>query len=698
MADDSGEDLVSNVKVTGTDEAAAQLEAYGDKGAAAFEKVNAAAASSAAGVSKSSKKIQTDAVNTSNALGRVNTAVRSGGPSQKALNELANESNKLSREVVKTSRDIAQFATRIAALATAGAAAIVGIAKLGANVAQQLSQTTSAFDANNQAQQRAVAQNLSASQAAIQYENQQRQLNRQLANGTIDYDTYSKTLKQNQQAYKDQIRVTAQLQAAEEDARIETEKLQKAAADRKAYDSLVATFGGPLTSALLQLGNVALGLKNDFLQSFGPGAVAFVSTLTNALTSNGQAISNFFAQAGAKMQEFINQNGPAIQQALSSIGAAAAAVFNGLIAAAPQLLSLFNNQVVPAFRAVAAIADQVTVAFNAMFGTNFSTGALVVIAIIANLTGGIKTLLAVGGVLMNTFILASNSLKLLGFAISPVQIAVLALAAAFILLYTNWDTVSSFLINSWNTITAKFNDGVDAIKGFFTDIGSAISSAFSNAIKFVIDAWNTVLKFFANLPTTIGDIFTQVGAAIQQAFTDAFNSVSAMILGWVNKVKGYLQPVIDMINAISSVLGGDGSGDSAPAFAGGGKVRGPGTSTSDDILAWLSNNEYVVRAKAVRKYGTAFLNAINSGTLDLRGVVRGFAMGGSPFGSLAPVSVRLAPSAQQRESGGVLNLQIGDQVFENLGIPDRETADSLTRYVVQRGLTSGGRKPSWKGN
>lgn len=49
-----------------------------------------------------------------------------------------------------------------------------------------------------------------------------------------------------------------------------------------------------------------------------------------------------------------------------------------------------------------------------------------------------------------------------------------------------------------------------------------------------------------------------------------------------------------------------------PAHAEGGRVQGPGTGTSDSILSWLSNDEYVVNARAARKHG-ALLEAINSG-------------------------------------------------------------------------------------
>lgn len=44
----------------------------------------------------------------------------------------------------------------------------------------------------------------------------------------------------------------------------------------------------------------------------------------------------------------------------------------------------------------------------------------------------------------------------------------------------------------------------------------------------------------------------------------------------------------------------------------GGPVYGPGSSTSDSIPAYLSNGEYVVKAAAVDKYGSAFFDRLNS--------------------------------------------------------------------------------------
>jgi hypothetical protein len=47
-------------------------------------------------------------------------------------------------------------------------------------------------------------------------------------------------------------------------------------------------------------------------------------------------------------------------------------------------------------------------------------------------------------------------------------------------------------------------------------------------------------------------------------------------------------------------------------YAEGGRITGRGTGTSDDILAWLSNGEYVVRSAMTRQF-LPFLEAMNNG-------------------------------------------------------------------------------------
>lgn len=68
-----------------------------------------------------------------------------------------------------------------------------------------------------------------------------------------------------------------------------------------------------------------------------------------------------------------------------------------------------------------------------------------------------------------------------------------------------------------------------------------------------------------------------------------------------------------------------------------GLVKGPGTGTSDSIMAWGSNlgkffrfsdGEFMLKTAAVKKYGTNFLNALNSGLVPT-GMIKAYATGGS---------------------------------------------------------------------
>lgn len=69
------------------------------------------------------------------------------------------------------------------------------------------------------------------------------------------------------------------------------------------------------------------------------------------------------------------------------------------------------------------------------------------------------------------------------------------------------------------------------------------------------------------------------------------------------------------------------------AYATGGKVEGPGTGTSDSILARLSNNEFVLKANAAKAIGYGRLDYMNR-----YGKLPGFANGGQVGGGSSSVS------------------------------------------------------------
>lgn len=690
MADENDEDLVSNVVVEGVDEATQKLNEYGDAGSKAFDKISKSADNASKQSQKASSVLGQQAQDTANSAEQMAAAQKKA---EAAATQFARSAGAAGRQfgqdIRRTAQSLTQFAKRVATVVSGAGAAGAALLVMAGNAAKAADQTTSSFERSVQAQKDAIQDNLESARTADNFAAQQRQLNRQLADGTITYDQYSKSMDDNRAAYKEQIRSTEELRIAQEDAQRQTEALDKQLSDRKATQALEDRFGGTLTSSILTMGRAVNSIRQDFVDSFGPVVAQLVDRITDVLQRNGAAIGQFFSSASQKLQDFVQGNGPAIQETISNIGSGIAAVFTGLINAAPQLMNIFNNGIVPAIKAVASAAASITSALNWLFGTQFSTGTAVVIAALASMTSGFKLLFSAVGLL-------TSSLRVLFFLFTsnPIVGIITGVIVAITLLYQNWDTVTAFIASSWSKIVSLLSSGASSIAEYLTPVAKSIQDAFDSAIQYVVDAWNGFLNFLSGLPDTIGGIFTSIGESILSAFNSALDAVKKYVTDWVVYLKKQFQPILDIIRSISGETSG--GSDGAQAFSGGGRVRGAGTSTSDSIPAWLSNNEFVIQAKAVRKYGASFLKAINSGRFNFDGI-RKFATGGLVSSSVSPglrfggVPVPVGGGS----SGGTLNLTIDGQSFEGLRIPDRETADALTRYAVQRRMSSGGKSPAW---
>lgn len=154
-----------------------------------------------------------------------------------------------------------------------------------------------------------------------------------------------------------------------------------------------------------------------------------------------------------------------------------------------------------------------------------------------------------------------------------------------------------------------------------TEAGRIVSNSFSNAFSNIVSGAESASQAFKNLGRNIvNGLFS---AAIQGAFNKLFASLTQIGLGTTRTV-----PV------------------STPGLAGGGMVSGPGTATSDSILARLSAGEFVMRADAVKKWGVDFMHRLNQGMMPA------FAGGGmmDNFGSYLNSVPKFA-------TGGIVNAQ-----------------------------------------
>ncbi|MBR0876878.1 hypothetical protein JQ608_06640 [Bradyrhizobium liaoningense] len=749
----AGKTITQRIQLVGGDEIKLQLQGIGRAGELAFTRLAAAA----------------NGVNVANAVkGSENLAAASARAGELAakVKDLKDAVGNLTSKFPQLTQAIGRFAQRMA-VATAGAAAgAIGLASAARNIAKQAQGQSDALEKQTQAQIDANNASLSAETAQINFESSLRKLNQELATGKITWQQYSEQLRQMRQDFNEQQRVANAVANAQDRVKEANERLQKQLKDRQAYQQLADTFGGSLLSSLISFGNQVEQLRQQFIGNFGPAAAKVIDLISSVVGANSAAINRFFTEASAKIEALLSQNGPQIQKFLENIGAAAAAVFNGFIQAAPAVIDFFNNQIVPAVTRVVGFFSGLANVINSVFGTRLTAGSIVMVAILAQMTGSIRLLMAVtktfgatwgalGGIIaavgqiLNTVFggnavtggiirlgtavatsgglfrtlfavvqagipvftaLAAGVASLFGISFGSAVIVVGALAAALVVLLTkvNWGAFLAAAQSAIQGVIAVFQSLLQGLANIATAIVNALAGAWAGITQAAATAaagvsavWNGVLQFFTNGWAAVSQGASDMMAAIGSAIQSGFDAAIATAKGWYDSVINFFNGIIDKAKAVASAiggaLGGGGDGGTEPQQnARGGHIRGPGTGTSDSILSWLSNGEFVIKAAAVKKWGVGFFHALN----NLRDP-GGFATGGlvRAASAVLPPIPRFAAGGPVIAGGGAgggrpFALHIGGEEFSGL-TASQDAVDKLERYSVRKQVRSAGRKPTW---
>jgi uncharacterized protein (UPF0335 family) len=187
----------------------------------------------------------------------------------------------------------------------------------------------------------------------------------------------------------------------------------------------------------------------------------------------------------------------------------------------------------------------------------------------------------------------------------------------------------------------------------------------------------------------IGNASVAAGELVTKNLGDAFSGLVPLVKGVAAQIAKTWNETVGTLRVPGGGGGGGGGGgagmssDSPAAalpFAGGGHVSGPGSGTSDSILARLSAGEFVVNARSVRALGPALLDGINS-----------FAMGGL----VGVPSIRFAEGGLvgAGSAGQPVHLHLGSQSFELSGSPD--VVGAMVTAAHSQQISSAGVKPSW---
>lgn len=391
---------------------------------------------------------------------------------------------------------------------------------------------------------------------------------------------------------------------------------------------------------------------------------------------------------------------------------------------------------VSSFRLLAASVGLVGPAL-ALLGANFAKAGAVIVAT----TNTIRTtfLAAVVAMQLSGVTLASTLAVLrtaflavwaavtgpIGLVIAAV--ALLAAGIAFVIDKTiGWEKALDIVVNVFKSLGSIALEALKAVGSAVLATVNFIGTAFLKIPQFVastiVSAISGLLQGIGSLIqpvistvlTALGTMFNNIVTGISNAIKAAVDALKAQVFGVFDAIKNAFNTVINGIkaaidsvkNVVSSVIGGGSktqTSTSAPTVirrAGGGEVSGPGTSTSDSILARLSTGEFVVKAAAVRKYGLGFMHAINNGVAG----IKGFATGGlveaasSALGSLSGPALSPAMAGgigtQQSSSGRPLNLIMPNGEVVR-AVTSESTAKKLEKDLRRSDISKTGKMPRW---
>lgn len=238
----------------------------------------------------------------------------------------------------------------------------------------------------------------------------------------------------------------------------------------------------------------------------------------------------------------------------------------------------------------------------------------------------------------------------------------------------------------WNSVAVPaFNAISGAVTGFW------------DSAKDVWDKFTGALDFVGGKLSGFKDAFVTGFNAIKDVVTNVWNTIG----GIIDKIGNGIGNVVDKLRGIPG-LGSliPGAADGKPSgFATGrpaslsrsGVVRGPGTGTSDSILAMISNDEGIVKASAMRGGGAALVAALNSGWVPsaeyLHGMVPGFAGGKGPDISVAEQLAGTPYSQGQRfDCSGTVARVINGALGADGGLM---TTKNAREWLASRGFVEG---------
>ncbi|PKM72852.1 MAG: hypothetical protein CVU91_07440 [Firmicutes bacterium HGW-Firmicutes-16] len=146
-------------------------------------------------------------------------------------------------------------------------------------------------------------------------------------------------------------------------------------------------------------------------------------------------------------------------------------------------------------------------------------------------------------------------------AANPVMIIVLtvvALVAAFVILWKKCAAFRNFWINLWDGIKKVFSTVVNAISGFFKKWGSLVLLFVAPIIGIpllIIKHWDSIKAFFAGVWESIKSVFSAVGSWFGGVFTGAWEGIKTAFSAVGSFFSGIWATITGLFTTIGTTIG-----------------------------------------------------------------------------------------------------------------------------------------------
>lgn len=283
----------------------------------------------------------------------------------------------------------------------------------------------------------------------------------------------------------------------------------------------------------------------------------------------------------------------------------------------------------PLKEALKGIGEAIANFFTALANPAILVGAVSFVAVAGSIAGAIWLIGSAVGAIMPVLTDLFNNIiiPIAGFIAETLLNLIEAVTTAVVTLTQSaLIPLGEFLTGAFVTILTTISDVMtnltqNAIVPLINTLSGAFVSVVQTVANLLTGVLNAALQGIAEIVRAVGDGFIKMGQAIKTAL----DGVSGVLNAFAEIIKSIASAAVAIVSLVTGRSINYGAGY-AHLFAEGGKVEGPGTSTSDSIPAMLSDGEYVINAKVAQWVGYDTLDALNEGNYyGLGGLTSDFA-------------------------------------------------------------------------